>query len=384
MTAALVLTPLPATARVPGHELAFTGWVGDDVRQRLLVLDTATQEPRTVAPGGIADLVWSADGSRLAWIGFQEPTGSVVDTATTLYSARPDGTGRRTLFAGSSLGDVAAAPDGSFAVARSDVREIVDCSTHPPVPAADITLVSPEGRTRRLTPTPVGTYDLQFSRDGRDLVWSSSDGDPCGSTGWPHLNLTDVDTGATRVVTGARSLQSPTFSGDGRTVIASTSDEFGQDLVRVDVGTAAAQRVETPGFAEEHPVVSPSGDAVAVVRTAVVPDPGTYFRPTEDPHVVVLDLRGNLLQDLGQVHLGVDRLAWSSDGSTVAVAGDNFVPSEPGSDVGSADPAIWSFSVTGGRPVRLSSTAGFASAGLAFRPTFPDPPTIERRTRGRR
>ncbi|PRY16824.1 TolB family protein [Kineococcus rhizosphaerae] len=387
LAAALVLTPLPATARSTGQELAFTGWVGADVRQRLLVLDTAdtaTAEPRTVAPGGIADLAWSADGSRLAWIGFEEPTGPVADTETTLYSARPDGTDRRTLLAGSSLADVAAAPDGGFAVARSDVRDLVDCAGHPPVPAADITLVSPAGRTRRLTDTPVNTWALQFSRDGADLVWASSDGDPCGSSSWPHLNLTDVATGTTRAVTGARSLQSPTFSGDGRTVLAATSDEFGDDLVRVDVATASARRVQTPGFSERLPSVSPSGDTVAVVRTAVVPDPHTYFRPVQDPHVAVLDLEGNLLRDLGAVDLQVDQLAWSPDGSTVAVAGANFVPDTPGSDVGSADPAVWTFPTAGGTPRRLSDSAGFATAGLAFRPTFPDPPTLVRGTRDRR
>lgn len=370
---------VPASAAPTTEELAFTSWVGDDLTQSLLVLDTATQRVRRVAPGTIGDLTWSADGNRVVWTAVEGDS----SYATSLRSARPDGTDVRTLFSGSALADVAAAPDGSFALARSDLRDGDDCATNPPVPAADITLVGADGTARRLTDAPVSTWGMAFSRDSSTLVWAAVDGDPCGQTNWPHLNLTDVASGVTRAVTGARSLQWASFADDGATVIAATSDEFGQDLLRVDVATAVARRVETPDFAETLPSVSPDGTTVAVVRTPVVPDPGTYFRSVGEPHVVVLDLFGRLVRDLGQVPEGAEHLTWNTDGTVVAVDGATFVPFEPGSDVGSADPWIWTFPVDG-TPTEVSRAGGFSSVALQFRPRFPQAPVVERHTRTRR
>ena len=57
------------------------------------------------------------------------------------------------------------------------------------------------------------------------------------------------------------------------------------------------------------------------------------------------------------------------------------MPACAGCDYGSADAALWSIPLDGSAPVQLSTAGGFASAGLAFQPTFPDPPLIERGTR---
>ena len=57
------------------------------------------------------------------------------------------------------------------------------------------------------------------------------------------------------------------------------------------------------------------------------------------------------------------------------------MPACAGCDYGSADAALWSIPLDGSAPVQLSTAGGSASAGLAFQPTFPDPPLIERGTR---
>ncbi|WP_432519107.1 hypothetical protein [Kineococcus sp. SYSU DK006] len=54
---------------------------------------------------------------------------------------------------------------------------------------------------------------------------------------------------------------------------------------------------------------------------------------------------------------------------------------DDGSADGSADAALWSNPAGWQRPVQLNTAGGFASAGLALQPTFPDPPLIQRRTR---
>ena len=69
------------------------------------------------------------------------------------------------------------------------------------------------------------------------------------------------------------------------------------------------------------------------------------------------------------------------DGAELALNGFTSVPACAGCDDGSADPAVWNIPLQGSAPVQLSTTGGFASARLAFQPTFPEPPPIERRTR---
>ena len=76
-----------------------------------------------------------------------------------------------------------------------------------------------------------------------------------------------------------------------------------------------------------------------------------------------------------------EHLARAPDGASPALDGFTSVPACAGCDYGSADAALWSIPLDGCAPVHLSTAGGFASAGLAFQPTFPDPPLIEVETR---
>ncbi|NAZ78398.1 hypothetical protein GTQ99_23745, partial [Kineococcus sp. T13] len=123
------LTTAASTAPGGGRLLAFTGWLEDDHEQSLLTIDTTTRQVHPVARGGgVGALTWSADGRRLVWIGYD----GHQDGSSTLYSARPDGSERRTLMSGHDIRSIAAAPDGTLAIARAGIPTSIDCATHPP------------------------------------------------------------------------------------------------------------------------------------------------------------------------------------------------------------------------------------------------------------
>lgn len=379
VAAAVVLgTASTSAARVePGDLLAFTGWVGQGDGQSLLTVDTATGRVREVAPGGIGSLTWTVDGQRLVWTGYDERR----DGRSTLYSSRPDGSDRRTLMTGSDVSAPAAAPDGSLAVVRAEVRANPDCAVTAPLPRAEIVVLDPQGRERVLRSVPSTAFDLVFSPDGSVLLWRAYGPDGCAPQE-QQVHLTDVAGGATRQVTGdARNSGWPTFSGDGGTVVTARSDELGQDLVRTDVASATSVRLRTPDFAESLPVFSPDGTRLAMVRTPGVPEQGIVFRPSGPPRIVVTDASGRLLQDLGPAPVVVEHLAWSPDGTSLALDGYTSVPACEGCDYGSADPAVWTVPLDGRGPRLLTTAGGFAGAGLAFRPVVPDPPVVERRLR---
>ncbi|NAZ80960.1 hypothetical protein GTR02_03915 [Kineococcus sp. R8] len=368
-----------------GSLLAFTGWTDADTEQSLLTLNTASHEVEPVARGGgIGALTWSRDGQRLFWIGYD----GRQDGSSTLYSARPDGSQRQTLMTGYDIRAVTAGPDGTVAVARAGIPTNVDCATNPPTPPADLVLIDPDSgagsRTavRILTPAQVVTNELVFSRDDSVLLWRAIPGDPCGGSSNPQLFLTDLATGATRQVAGdAQGSGWASFSVDGTTVISAKSDGQGQDLVRTDVTSATSIRLRTPTYAEALPTFSPDGTKLAMIRTPGVPEQGIIFRPSGAPRVVITDAEGRLLRDLGEAPVSAEHLAWSPDGTFLALDGFTSVPACEGCDYGSADPAIWALPVDGDAPTQLSTAGGFASSGLAFQPTFPDPPLIERRAR---
>jgi Tol biopolymer transport system component len=369
----------PAPAR-GGGLVAFSGWVGDDTEQSLRTVDPGTGQVRTVAPGRPGDVSWSADGRRLVWIGFDGRT----DGGSTLYSARPDGSDRRALMSGFDLRAVATGPDGSIAVARSAVQTDADCATRPPVPVAELVLLSPAGVVHSLGHVPVNTADLTFSPDGATLLWRAQAGDSC-TGGDYEVFLTDLASGRTRQVAGdARRSGWASFSAGATTVVAARSDELGQDLVRIDVATATSQREVTPAFAEEFPVFSPDGTKLAMVRTPeapAAPGEGVSFRPTGAPRVVVTDAGGRLLQDLGPAPVRVEHLVWAPDGTFLALDGFTSVPACEGCDYGSADPAVWRFPLDGGAPSLLTTAGGFDSADLVVQPTVPDAPALDRGAR---
>jgi len=364
-----------------GPLLAFTGWMNTDTEQSLLTLNTASHEVEPVARGGgIGALTWSRDGQRLLWIGYD----GRQDGSSTLYSAHPDGSQRQTLMTGYDIRAVTAGPDGTVAVARAGITTNVDCATNPPTPPAELVLIDPSsgGPVRTLTPAQVVTNELVFSPDDSVLLWRAIPGNPCGGGGWPQLFLTDLATGATRQVAGdAQSSGWASFSAGGTTVISAKSDGQGQDLVRTDVASATSTRLRTPTFAETLPTFSPDGTKLAMIRTPGVPEQGVIFRPSGKPRVVVTDAEGRLLRDLGEAPVSAEHLTWSPDGTFLALDGFTSVPACEGCDYGSADPAIWALPVDGSAPTQLSTAGGFAGSGLAFQPTFPDPPLIERRAR---
>ena len=163
-------------------------------------------------------LTWTSDGQRLVRIGYddrQDGGDTTPDGGSSLYSARPDGSDRRTPMSGYDLRAIAAAPDGTLAIARAGIPASIDCATHPPVPHAEIVLLAPDGRVRVLTQAPVSTAEMVFSPDGTVLAWRAFPGDPRGGGVDSQLFLTDLTTApaTTQQVAGdARRSGWPSFS----------------------------------------------------------------------------------------------------------------------------------------------------------------------------
>ncbi|WP_158257245.1 PD40 domain-containing protein [Kineococcus xinjiangensis] len=346
----------------------------------MLAVDTTNGRVRTIAPGGgvVSALTWTPDGHRVVWIG----PDARRDGGAVLSSARPDGSQRHTLLEGFDLRALATAPDGTLAVVRADIPDNVDCATKPPVPRAEIVLIAPDGGVRSLREVPVVTPWLLFSPDGSLLLWHGASGDPCGDVRESQVFLTDLADGRTRQVSGeAQGTGWASFSKGGSTVIVAKSDGLGQDLVRIDVASATSVRLRTPDFAESFPVFSPDGTKLAMIRTPGVPEEGRIFRPTGAPRIVIADAGGRLLQDLGPAPVEVEHLAWAPDGAYLALGGFTSVPACPGCDYGSADPGLWKIPLDGRAPSQLTTAGGFANAGLAFQPTIPTSPVIDRQAR---
>lgn len=359
--------PVPGT---PAQVLAFTGYTADALESGLMTVDTATGVQRTVTDGFAHQPTWSPDGTRLAWISFAMET----DDHGRIQLADADGSGAHELVGQGDSRSLAWAGDGTLGYLHRSPWWPTDCSTEDRLTPHDLLLRAPDGTTRTLTTTAPTARDLQFSPDGATVAWFASGPDVCARTA-TQLVLADVATGRVRTVAGEVGDASMSFSPDGRTVVLTAGDTggAGSDLVLVDVPTATAVTVPTPGVNERFPVFSPDGTGIAAVRFA-----------DGRQSIALLDRDGSVQRELGAGPDEVEALAWAPSGAGLAVAGSTLTSNCAGSDgcdFVTADPAVWWQPAAGGAATVLSEDGTIGDATLTFAPWFPEPPVVERRSR---
>ncbi|WP_369070515.1 TolB family protein [Kineococcus terrestris] len=352
--------------------VAFTGHTPGTGGAVLLVVDTATREQREVAPEWASELAWSPDGARLAWIGWDDVTGGGTARVAGLDDEVSD------LPGGGDVRGLAWAGDGTLALLRRPAAGGLpeqDCA----VPDArravrfDVVLHSPDGAERVLTTTTPTARNLTWSPDARTLLWTEGGPDVCRGAD-SQVFLADVGSGAVRRVSGkSQRAGGPQFTPDSRTVVLSKSDGLGADLVLVDVASATSRRLLTPGVVEQRHALSPDGTRVAVER---------WVEGDRRSRIVLLDLQARVVRDVAPAFGLTDVIAWSPDGSFLAVAGAVVTPSceDPWCDVAGADPAVWRVGLDGEVSV-LSEDSSLGTDELVFAPWWPAGPALERRER---
>lgn len=307
-----------------------------------LVLAAADGSDDGTPIGGVADVrevTSTADGTHLAFLGRTQTSSSAcLDPAPTqpmgLYLAGVDGSG---------------------------TQRVVD------VPTASRSLaLSPDGRTAAL----VDMGDDSVIPQGRD--WCNP--------GESRLVLIDTATGATRVVAGATAMPgTPRFSPDGATVVLDGGDSGypDRDVVLVDVASARATRLSTPGVVETNPVFSPDGRSLAVLRHSADQVPGATAS------IAVGAADGSGLRDVAATGTEDYGLAWTSDGSHLVVAGAvvkmacgegdgvvvDLAAAPGGCDVATATTDLRVVEASGGQLRQVSDTVTGLDAGLTAAPT---------------
>ncbi|WP_432545411.1 TolB family protein [Kineococcus sp. SYSU DK004] len=352
--------------------MAFTGHTPGTGGAVLLAVDTATREQREVAPEGASELAWSPDGERLAWIGWDDVTGGGTARVAGLDDEVSD------LPGGGDVRGLAWAGDGTLALLRRPAAGGLpeqDCA-FPDARRAirlEVVLRSTDGSERVLTTAAPTARELTWSPDARTLLWTESGPDVCTGVD-SQVFLADVGSGAVRQVSGeSQRAGGAQFTPDSRTVVLSKSDGLGADLVLVDVASATSRRLLTPGVFELRHALSPDGTRVAVERWA---------EEDRESRIVLLDLEAHVVRDVAPAFDLTDAIAWSPDGTFLAVAGSITTPwcEGPSCDVAGADPAVWRVGLDGRVDV-LSEDGSLGTDQLAFAPWWPAGPSAQRRER---
>ena len=279
--------------RVGGSQEAWSAaWAGPDH------LAVVTGPPRIRGDGGPGALVLAAaDGS-----GQESPVGDVADVLEVAASA--DGARLaflgRTQFSSRACQDPPpAVPTGLYLAAGdgSSVRRVADVAA-----ASTTPVMSPDGST-------VAVLD-----QGNDTA--IPDGRDWCSPGDRRLVLIDTATGAARAVTGMPEIiERPSFSPDGRTIVAAGGDfatNPARDLIFVDVASATARRLATPGTVESAPVFSPDGQQLA----ALSPTEG-MGGPGSTGSIIVGRADGRQMRTVATTGTEDEDLVWSPDGSAL-------------------------------------------------------------------
>jgi dipeptidyl aminopeptidase/acylaminoacyl peptidase len=110
---------------------------------------------------------------------------------------------------------------------------------------------------------PLGHQDPTWRPDGKFLMYVRNGRD--GARGAPMIYRYDVAKGKSAAVTGPGYLE-PSYSQDGRFVVATKTSSFGNDLVILDAGTGRELLRLTNDGASWSPVWSPIGDAIAFLH----------------------------------------------------------------------------------------------------------------------
>lgn len=366
--------------------LAFFGAGPGDATSGALVLDLATGERVRVGDRQEAWSVAWAGPDRLAVVSGPPRIRGDGGPGTLVLTAA-DGSGEET-----PVGDVA---DVLEVVASADGEHLAflgrtepssrACLDAPPAVPMGVHLAAGDGSAvRRVADVSAATSALALSPDGTTVAVLDHGDDtaiPAGrdwcSPGDQRLVLIDTATGAARAVAGmSQTVERPRFSPDGTTLVMAGAGSAmpDSDLVLVDAATATARRVETPDTSERAPTFSPDGQQLAVLRTEGGGGPGSTGS------IAVGRADGSGMRTVATTGTEDQDLAWSPDGSALVVAGAVVTPACGGAegadddggamggcDVFSATSNIRIVDADGGRLRQISATVS-GEAGLAFAP----------------
>ena len=148
-------------------------------------------------------------------------------------------------------------------------RYVAIASELPDPTKSDVTLKIYDTRRDRLIDpglsevAPLGHQDPEWRPDGKKLVYVRNDRD--GAKGTPRLYSYDMATEKAKAITGPGYLQ-PSFSPDGKYIVATKTSAFGTDVVILNATNGAELVRLTDDGASWAPVWSPAGDQIAYLH----------------------------------------------------------------------------------------------------------------------
>jgi Tol biopolymer transport system component len=206
-------------------------------RTELVKYDSPSQQFVPVYSGPpVGEVSFSRDGQYVAWVLYPDET---------LWRSRPDGSERVQLTFAPKVACLPRwSPDGST---------IAFIAAEPGKPWKIFLVPSQGGTARELLPEARNEVDVDWSADGRQLVFGRLS--ELASTEAINIQLFDLQTGQLSVLPGSDNLFSPRWSPDGRYIGALTSDYT--TLLRFDLASRTWSKwVESPDRPISYPAWS--------------------------------------------------------------------------------------------------------------------------------
>lgn len=180
--------------------------------------------------------------------------------ATRLYDGIVDGPGN--LKWAGFLRNPAVSSDGRYIAVATDLPD--------PTRSDVLIKIYDTKRDRLVNPglsqvMPLGHQDPVWRPGTHKIVYVRSDRD--GAKGTPALWQYDMDTDKARALTGPAYLH-PSFSPDGKYIVATKTSAFGTDLVILNASTGAEVQRLTNDASSWAPVWSPRGDQIAYLHVS--------------------------------------------------------------------------------------------------------------------
>lgn len=339
----------------------FVNKLEDRWESALWIMNADGSRNRFLTKGG--NPRWSPDGSRIAFLNEGEPGG------TQLYVRYMDAEGATSQVTRVSepIGDIRWSPDGksigfSMFVPKPNTWKI-------DMPAA------PKGA--KWTPDPKYITTLHYRQDRRGF----------NRPGYTHLFVVPADGGTARAITSGEWSVGATFDGqqggvawdwsaDGRAVYVVGMNDTRSDMnyrnsniYRVDVASAAIQRITTQDGVWDDVSVSPDGRRIAYDG---YPATTASYRAAE---IYVANVDGSGVQKITALDRDPGGIQWARDGSgvffNVAETGTANVYFAPASGSGATK------LTTGAQMLSLTSLSR-TGVGAGTRSTFADPTDVVR------
>ena len=208
----------------------------------------------------------------------------------------------------------------------------------------DLWVVNPDGTgLRQLTDTPIDERCPSWSPDGREIVYSTNDGNlriikADGSD--PKMLQLNFEDEESRI----RNNNHPSWSPDGKRILFVSFDikEDDSDIWLVNTDGTGLRRLVLQKDIQTNPSWSPEGRRIIYSSAVYGPD----FRIIQDLWLIRLDSRGAkriLANDAANV-----QAEWSPDGTKIAFASDKTGNME-----------IWVMDINGKNPIQITNNKGY-------------------------